>query len=67
MSLLEFYAIAVSKEDILGQVKKQTIKQMFLVRICIKRTTANSPFPSSPGPLFQDEGRCPAFVTPDID
>ena len=29
--------------------KKQTNKQ------------TNRPFPSSPGPLFQNEGRCPAF------
>ena len=25
------------------------------------RSTANRPFPSSPGPLFQNEGRCSAF------
>ena len=24
---------------------------------------ANTPFPSSPGPLFQNEGRCSAFDT----
>ena len=36
-------AIAVSEEDIVGQVKKktQTNKQTFLVWICVKRTIVN--------------------------
>ena len=37
---------------------------MFLVSMVINSYEANQinkPFPSSPGPLFQNEGRCSAF------
>ena len=37
------------------------IKNKYIINPCAIKHTYNSPFPSSPEPLFQSEGRCSAF------